>query len=214
LGREDLAIEETTMSNARLLREWYPIEYKPELLREGKAKTGRVTLRGIIQRAETKNQNGRIYPLSILRREMENYSKAIRERRAVGELDHPERSTVNLSEVSHLITNVSWNGNDVMGELEVLPTPKGKILESLLEAGVTVGISSRGVGSTDKQHTNEGEVDMVNDDFNIICYDCVSEPSTQGAYLHEGKSLDFNPKSTWSKADRIFRALNEITRKA
>lgn len=201
------------MANVRLLQEWYPLEYKPELIKEGREKTGRVTLKGIIQKAETRNQNGRIYPLSILQREMENYSKAIRERRAVGELDHPERSTVNLSEVSHLITAASWHGNDVMGEIEVLPTPKGKILESLLASGVTIGISSRGVGSTDKQRTNEGEVDMVNDDYQVICFDVVSEPSTPGAYLHEGRSLDLDPRKTWSKADRIFRALNEITRK-
>jgi hypothetical protein len=202
------------MSEKKLLREWYPVEYKPELIKEGKSKTGRVSLRGIIQKAETKNQNGRIYPRRILEREVENYMKAIRERRAVGELDHPERSTVNLSDVSHLITNCSWDGNNLMGEVEVLGTPKGKILENLLEAGVTIGISSRGVGSTDKRHTNEGEVDMVNDDYQVICWDIVSEPSTPGAYLFkEGRSLDLDPKSTWSKADRINRALNEITRK-
>ena len=203
------------MTEKRLLREWYAVEYKPEMILEARKSNKRVTLKGIIQKAETKNQNGRIYPRGILMREMENYAKAIRERRAVGELDHPERSTVNLSEVSHLITNATWDGDSVMGEIEVLPTPKGKILESLLESGVTIGISSRGVGSTDKRHTNEGEVDMVNDDYVIICYDIVSEPSTPGAYLHEGtgKSLDCNLKSTWSKADRIFRALNDITRK-
>jgi hypothetical protein len=144
---------------------------------------------------------------------MENYAKAIRERRALGELDHPERSTVNLSEVSHCITEAHWDGDAVMGEIEVLPTPKGKILESLLESGITIGISSRGVGSTDKQSTNEGEVDMVNDDYQIICYDVVSEPSTPGAYLHEGRSLDLDPRETWSRADRIYRALNEITRR-
>jgi hypothetical protein len=202
------------MSDKKLLREWYAVEYKPELIKEAKAGNKRVTLRGIIQKAETKNQNGRIYPRQVLAREMENYAKAIRERRAVGELDHPERSTVNLSEVSHLITNATWDGDSVMGEIEVLPTPKGKILESLLEAGVTIGISSRGVGSTDKQHTNEGDVDMVNDDYQIICYDIVSEPSTPGAYLFkEGKEIHINPRETWNKADRIFRALNEITRK-
>ena len=202
------------MNDKKLLREWYAVEYKPELIKEAKAGNKRITLRGIIQKAETKNQNGRIYPRHVLAREMENYAKAIRERRAVGELDHPERSTVNLSEVSHLITNATWDGDSVMGEIEVLPTPKGKILESLLEAGVTIGISSRGVGSTDKQHTNEGDVDMVNDDYQVICYDIVSEPSTPGAYLFkEGKNIDLNPRQTWNKADRIFRALNEITRK-
>ena len=201
------------MSNTKLLREWYALDYKPSLIKEGKTRDGKVILRGIIQKAETKNQNGRIYPRHVLKREFENYAKAIRERRAVGELDHPERSTVNLSEVSHLLVEATWQGDDVMGVIEVLPTPKGKILESLLEAGVTVGISSRGVGSTEKKRVSEGEVDWVNDDFQLITLDIVGEPSTPGAYLHEGVSLDLNPRRTWSKADRIFRALNEITRK-
>ena len=201
------------MSDKKLLREWYQIEYKPEAINEARKKDGRITLKGIIQKAETKNQNGRIYPRHILNREVENYMKAIRERRAVGELDHPERSTVNLSEVSHLVTDAKWDGDNVMGEIEVLPTPKGKILSDLLSAGVMIGISSRGVGSTDKRHTNEGPVDMVNDDYQIICWDVVSEPSTPGAYLHEGVSLDLDPRKTWSKADRLWRALNEITRK-
>lgn len=202
------------MQDKKLLREWYAVEYKPEAINEARSANKPVTLRGIIQKARTKNQNGRIYPVEVLRREMENYSKAIRERRAVGELDHPERSTVNLSEVSHLVTNAYWDGDDVMGEIEVLPTPKGQILINLLQAGVTIGISSRGVGSTSKKRTDEGEVDEVNDDYQIICYDIVSEPSTPGAYLFkEGKSLDLDPRRTWSKADRIYRALNEITRK-
>lgn len=202
------------MSNKRILSEWYPIEYSAAMINESRGKNGKITLKGIIQKAETKNQNGRIYPMSVLQREVENYAKAIKERRAVGELDHPERSTVNLSEVSHLITNASWDGNNVMGELEVLPTPKGKILMDLLSSGVTIGISSRGVGSTKKQNTNEGEVDMVEDDYQIICWDVVSEPSTPGAYLHENRQvIDFDSKKTYSKADRIWRALNDITRK-
>ena len=201
------------MNEKKMLREWYQIEYKPEMINEARSKGGKITLKGIIQKAETKNQNGRIYPRHILNREVENYMKAIKERRAVGELDHPERSTVNLSEVSHLVTDAKWDGDNVMGEIEVLPTPKGKILSDLLSAGVTIGISSRGVGSTDKKRTNEGEVDMVNDDYQIICWDVVSEPSTPGAYLHEGRSLDLDPKKTWNKADRIWRAPNEITRK-
>src|SRR3990172_5427462 len=112
------------MTEKRLLREWYAVEYKPEMILEARKSNKRVTLKGIIQKAETKNQNGRIYPRGILMREMENYAKAIWERRAVGELDPPERSTVNLSEVSHLITNATWDGDSVMGEIEVLPTPK------------------------------------------------------------------------------------------
>ena len=201
------------MSQKRILREWYAVDYKPEMINEARAASRPITLKGIIQKAETKNQNGRIYPMSVLQREVENYAKAIKERRALGELDHPDRSTVNLSDVSHVVTNAWFNGNDVLGEIEVLPTPKGKILADLLSAGVTIGISSRGVGSTKKQKTNEGEVDMVEDDYQIICWDVVSEPSTPGAYLHEGRSLDLDPKKTWNKADRIWRALNEITRK-
>lgn len=201
------------MSDKKLLREWYAVEYKPEVIAEARSKGGKITLKGIIQKAETKNQNGRIYPRHILQREVENYMKAIRERRAVGELDHPERSTVNLSEVSHLVTDAKWDGDNVMGEIEVLPTPKGKILADLLSAGVTIGISSRGVGSTDKRHTNEGPVDMVNDDYQIICWDVVSEPSTPGAYLHEGRSIDLDPRETWKRADRMWRALNDILRK-
>jgi hypothetical protein len=201
------------MAEKKLLREWYPMEYDFKVLKEARAKAGAgpIVLRGIIQKAGVKNQNGRIYPEQVLKREMENYEKAIRERRAVGELDHPERSTVNFKEASHLITRAWWEGPDVMGEIEVLGTPNGKILESLLESGVRIGISSRGVGSTDK--TDEG-VDMVNDDFQVICYDIVSEPSTPGAYLfREGKSIDFSARKTFTRADRIYRALNEIVRK-
>lgn len=203
------------MNDKKLLREWHVIEFKRDLIKEARERNGPIVIPNVVlQKAETRNQNRRVYPMSVLQREMENYSKAIRERRAVGELDHPERSTVNLAEVSHLITNAKWDGHVVRGDIEVLPTPKGKIMESLLEAGVLMGVSSRGVGSTDKQHTNEGEVDMVNDDYQIICFDVVSEPSTPGAYLFtEGKSIDLDPRRTWKRADRIFRALNEITRK-
>jgi hypothetical protein len=202
------------MSEKKILREWYAIEYKPELLREAKAAGKPYTLSGVIQRAGTKNQNGRVYPKNILGREVENYEKAIRDRRALGELDHPESSTISLSNVSHIITKSWWDGDTVMGNIEVLNTPKGQILQNLLDAGVTIGISSRGVGSTEKRRMAEGDVDMVNDDFQLICYDVVSEPSTPGAFLfREGKSIDLDPKKTWTKADRIYRALNEITRK-
>lgn len=202
------------MSDKKILREWYAVEYKPELLKEAKAAGKPYQLSGVIQRAGTKNQNGRIYPKNILSREVENYMKSIKDRRALGELDHPESSTISLSNVSHMVTDSWWDGDQVMGKIEVLNTPKGQILQSLLDAGVTIGISSRGVGSTEKKRMAEGDVDMVNDDFQLICYDIVSEPSTPGAYLFkEGRSIDFDPKKTWNRADRIFRALNEIVRK-
>lgn len=200
------------MSEKKLLREWYPVEYKSELIKEDREKNGgKIFLSGIIQKADTKNQNGRIYPQSILQREVENYTKSVREGRALGELDHPESSTVSLKNVSHCIREVWWDGKNVMGKVEVLGTPQGKVLESLLESGISIGISSRGVGST----TKSNGVDEVNDDYQIICWDIVSEPSTPGAYLfREGKSLpDIDLKKTWTKADRIFRALNEFKRK-
>lgn len=195
----------------QLLREWYAVEYKPELIKEDRAANGgKLILKGIIQKSDTKNQNKRVYPGNVLKREIENYMKAVRENRAVGELDHPESSSVSLDRVSHIVREMWWEGNNVMGRVEILPTPKGKILESLLESGVTIGISSRGVGSTER--TNEG-IDMVQGDYQIICFDIVSEPSTPGAYLFaEGKKIDVN-EPQFTKADRIFRALNAITKK-
>ena len=194
----------------QLLREWIALEYNTGLIKESRDQNGgKIILKGIIQKAECPNQNKRIYPATILCREVENYQKAVRENRAVGELDHPESSSVSLERVSHIIREMWWSGNDVLGKIEVLPTPRGKILESLLEAGVTIGISSRGVGSTEKN--NEG-LDLVQDDYQIVCWDIVSEPSTPGAYLFaEGKSIDMAPRL--SRGDRIFRALNEIVRK-
>jgi hypothetical protein len=199
------------MSEKKLLREWYPIDVKPALVKESReANGGKIILSGIIQKADTKNQNGRIYPESVLRREVDNYMKAVRENRAFGELDHPESSTVSLKNVSHVIREIWWEGKDVFGRVEILNTSAGKILEGILESGGVPGISSRGVGSTNKK---EG-ADVVSEDYQIICWDIVSEPSTPGAFLYsEGKSIDFDPKKSFSKADRIFRALNEITRK-
>lgn len=199
------------MSNKSLLREWVKLDYSPQMLKESREKNGgKIILNGVLQRAGVKNQNKRVYPREILQREIENYQKAVRENRAVGELDHPESSSVSLQKASHIIREVSWDGDTVVGKVEVLSTPMGKILESLLESGVMFGISSRGVGSTEK--TNEG-IDLVQPDFQIICFDVVSEPSTPGAYLFsEGKKVEVE-SPRFQKADRIFRALNEIVRK-
>jgi hypothetical protein len=196
----------------QLLREWYKVEYTPAMIKEDREKNGgKLLLRGILQKADTENQNKRIYPIGVLQREVENYQKAVRESRAMGELDHPESSSVSLQNVSHIVREMAWEGKNVVGRVEILPTPKGKILESLLEAGVTIGISSRGVGTTEK--TNEG-LDKVQSDYQIICFDIVSEPSTPGAYLFkEGRQIDWDPQRTMSRADRIYRALNDIVRR-
>lgn len=193
------------MSKKVLLREWYGLECDSNTIKESKESNGgKIVISAVLQKAHTKNQNGRIYPRNVLDREVENYKKIVRENRATGELDHPEDSTVSLDRVSHIVRDIFWEGDTVRGVVEVLDTPKGKILQSLLESGVRIGMSSRGVGSTEQK---EG-FDMVADDFQLICFDAVSEPSTPGAFLNE--SVEVNEKKIWTKADRIYRALNDI----
>jgi hypothetical protein len=195
--------------NMVLLKEWLPLRYSPELVRESKLTNGgRVMLRGVIQRADTLNQNGRIYPRAILEREIDNYQKFIRENRALGECDHPDTSVVELKNVSHIVRETKMEGDTVSGVVELLDTPSGKILQSLVEAGVTLGISSRGVGSTRKQ----GDAVIVQDDFQLICFDIVSEPSTPGAFMMSesrvisGREL----KKTFTKSDRVNRIFTDI----
>ena len=157
---------------------------------------------GKIQCAESKNGNGRIYPRPILEREIKNYTKLVKEGRAIGELDHPDTSVVELKNASHVMTEVWWKGDDVMGKMKILNTPAGKIAKQLVEGGVRLGISSRGLGST-RQHNG---TTMVEDDFQLLCFDLVSEPSTTGAFLvAEGQM-----KTNLTKADRINRALNNV----
>ena len=145
---------------------------------------GAVYLVGIVQKAGTKNGNGRVYRRETLEREVKNYQRAIEERRSLGELDHPDDSVVNLKNCSHLITKLWGQGDDVMGKIEVLDTPSGKILKDLVKANVKLGISSRGLGSV-KQ---EKDKTIVEDDFQLICFDMVSEPSTPGAFVAPAKT--------------------------
>lgn len=171
----------------------------------------RKILKGVIQRAETLNQNGRIYPRALLEREVRNYQKFIVENRATGELDHPESSVVNFQKVSHIVRKAEFRqgSGEVYGEIELLDTPCGLIAQNLVEAGVALGISSRGVGNVKKQ----GEYQVVQDDFQLICWDLVSEPSTPGAFLHEGRNRIVESKdikSYFKKSDRIYRAANDI----
>jgi hypothetical protein len=141
---------------------------------------GRTLVKGILQRAGAENQNGRVYPREILMREAKKYETLIKERRALGELDHPESSVINLKNVSHNIKEIFWNGDDLMGVVEVLPTPSGNILKELLRAGILLGISSRGMGSVKPIGENKVE---VGDDFELIGWDFVSNPSTHGAFM-------------------------------
>ena len=160
-------------------------------------------LSGLMQMSETKNANGRVYPHKILEREIQNYSKLVKERRALGELDHPDDSVINLKNASHLVTDIWMENNKVIGKIEVLNTPSGNILRNLVESGVKMGISSRGMGSI---RENNG-VTLVEDDFQLICFDMVSDPSTPGAFMMtEAKQLP----NVFTKADKINRMLNSI----
>ena len=143
---------------------------------------GGLIVQGVLQRAGAKNQNGRVYPKSILQREAQKYQKEyVSQNRALGELDHPDSSVVNLNNVSHNVLKMWWDGNDLKGAVQILETPAGKILKSLFDAGITLGISSRGLGSV-KELYKESAVE-VQEDFELICFDFVSNPSTHGAFL-------------------------------
>jgi hypothetical protein len=142
--------------------------------------SGRTMVKGVLQRAGAENQNGRVYPKNILEREINKYQQLIKERRALGELDHPDSSVINLKNVSHNIKEVHWEGNDVIGTVEILPTPSGNILKELLRAGILLGISSRGMGSTQPMKDNKL---LVGEDFELIGWDFVSNPSTHGAFM-------------------------------
>lgn len=168
-----------------LLIDYTPFEVSPQMITESEAKNnGRILVTGCLQRADAKNQNGRIYPKDILMREVKSYKKVqITESRALGELDHPESSVVNLQNVSHNVKDVWWDGDNVMGKIEVLPTPAGNILRELLKCGIKLGISSRGLGSVEELYEEGDSTVKVKDDFELICWDFVSNPSTQGAFM-------------------------------
>ena len=168
------------MDNRQLLIDTMTFNVKPGAIRESISSNGKVLVQGVIQRANSLNQNKRVYPKPILMREVKKYMELVRERRSLGELDHPESSVINLTNVSHLITELSWQGDDLIGTVEVLPTPAGNILKALFEAGVRVGISSRGIGSVEER--GNGTVE-VQEDFEILCWDMVSNPSTQGSFM-------------------------------
>tara|TARA_Y100000592_G_scaffold101103_1_gene185458 strand:- start:4607 stop:5218 length:612 start_codon:yes stop_codon:yes gene_type:complete len=197
------------MSALKLITEWSAWEYdKDKMLTELKDNGGRYIMRGILQKANTLNQNGRVYPIDILEREVRNYQKFIAENRALGELDHPDSSVVELKNASHIVREAYMQGDICYGSVEILDTPSGKILKSLVDSGVTLGISSRGVGSTRK----EGDYQVVQDDFQLICWDFVTEPSTPGAFMmKEGKEINENDlKKHFNKSDRVDRIFNDI----
>ena len=176
----------------KLLREYFELcdgGICQDLLTEDEKRrvaNGATILSGVMQMSETQNGNGRVYPHSVLMREVDRYKEMVENRRALGELDHPESSVVNLSNCSHLVTAIWMEGKNCMGKIEVLPTPAGNILKSLVDCGIPMGISSRGMGSV----TERNGQTMVEDDFQLICFDMVSDPSTPGAFMMtEAKDL-------------------------
>lgn len=196
----------------KLLTECMTFEYDPDLIKEqSEAQDGKFLMKGVLQKANTLNQNGRVYPLGVLSREVQNYQRFIEEGRALGELDHPDSSVVELKNVSHIIRQAHMDGDVCYGTLEVLDTPNGRILKSLVESGVKIGISSRGVGSTKTEAGHQ----VVQDDFQLICWDIVSEPSTPGAFIMK-EARDLTPveiqqvKDYFGKNDKVYRLINKI----
>ena len=181
----------------------------PQSLTEAvKTEQGNLIVEGLLQSARTENGNNRTYPKKVLAREVDNYkSGPIAENRALGELDHPDSSIINLKNVSHNIKDIWWDGDDVIGKIEILPTPSGNILMELFKNGITVGVSSRGMGSL-KPGSNG--VQEVQDDFELLCWDFVSTPSTPGAYvapIQEGLDPNvFKP----NKYSRVNEVITEI----
>ena len=201
------------MSNKYLIREYYELcaggvcqDLLTEEEKRDMRENGAVYLSGVMQRCDEKNGNGRVYPGQILRREVKNYMNIVKENRACGELDHPEDSVVNLKNASHMVTDLWWDGNDLYGKIKVLSTPAGKILQALINDKVKLGISSRGLGSV----SQAPEGTMVDDDFQLICFDIVSEPSTQGAFMmmNEAKDLKNNKKSNINKLFNVILGEN------
>ena len=195
---------------AKLLREFYELcegGVCQDLLTEAEktfVRNGGMMLTGKLQEADVQNGNGRVYPRGIMEREVKRYKQIVEDNRALGELDHPDSSIINLANVSHMVTEVWMDGASVMGKCKVLKTPSGQILRALVESGVKIGISSRGMGSV----TERMGKTIVEDDFQLICFDMVSDPSTPNAFMNLNES---NQKTNiFTHGDRINRALNDI----
>lgn len=185
------------------------IQLTPAQINESMAANdGKLIVSGVAQRADSFNQNQRKYPLGVLKREAVKYKNTfISERRALGELDHPESSVVNLANVSHNMLDLWWNGTDLMCKLEILPTPSGNIAKELLKAGIRLGISSRGMGSV--KNLGEGKVE-VQDDFEIVCWDLVSNPSTQGVFMNPSLNESVNNNKVIDRYAKVNALIGDI----
>ena len=201
----------------QLIVDYLPFEIKPEQITESmKENDGKLVVRGVLQRAEAKNQNGRVYPREVLVREAKKYHKEfIKQSRAMGELDHPESSVVNLQNVSHNIKEMHWEGDNLLGEVEVLGTPSGNILKELFKSGIKLGISSRGMGSVETVSEGGEQSQEVQPDFELIAFDVVSNPSTPGAFMYPmNESVDKNQPvgRTCGEYCKVESIINDIMR--
>jgi len=174
--------------NKQLIVDYIPFQVNAQQINESmQTNNGRLIVKGTLQRADAKNQNGRVYPRAILEREASKYNGTfVKERRALGELDHPDSNVVNLNNVSHNVLEMHWDGDDLTGTVEVLSTPSGNILKELFKSGIRLGISSRGMGSVKEVMSEDGSSRLlqVQPDFELIAFDFVSNPSTHGAFLN------------------------------
>lgn len=191
------------MSNnmKQVLIETIPFTVSPQQLHEGvKAPSGNPLVEGILATAEVKNGNGRYYPKDLWEREIDKYMSCVRENRATGELDHPDSSIISLKNVSHIIRDIRWDGDKVIGKIEILPTVSGNILKALIDNNVMVGVSSRGMGSL--KPLGEGTME-VQDDFELLCWDFVSTPSNPGSYMNLVKEGIEHKQSSYMKVNSI-----------
>ena len=196
-----------------LIVDYIPFEISTKQINESiKENDGKLVVKGVLQRANAKNQNGRVYPMEILQREAKNYNDGfIKQKRALGELDHPESSVVNLQNVSHNITEMHFEGENLLGTVEILTTPSGNILRELFKNGIKLGISSRGMGSVETIEEADGSpTTKVGKDFELIAFDFVSNPSTHGAFMYP-MNESTQPK-TITPETRIEQIVNDIMR--
>jgi hypothetical protein len=195
--------------NRQLLVDVRPFDISTTKINESiKDNGGKLIVKGVLQRAEAKNQNGRVYPREVLLKEVGKYLEhQVTERRALGELDHPESSVVNLNNASHNIIEMHWDGDDLLGTVEVLSTPAGNILKELFKSGIKLGISSRGLGSVEPMKEADGEDTVeVQPDFELIAFDFVSNPSTQGAFMRPVNE-SVQPKTPENNIERIINSI-------
>tara|TARA_Y100000816_G_C26044812_1_gene547496 strand:- start:164 stop:778 length:615 start_codon:yes stop_codon:yes gene_type:complete len=201
----------------QLIVDYLPFQITPDKINESmKENNGKLVVKGVLQRAEAKNQNGRVYPRETLVREAKKYMKEfVNEKRAMGELDHPESSVVNLQNVSHNVTEMHFEGDNLLGTVEILTTPSGNILKELFKNGIKLGISSRGMGSVETVTEDSGDqVVKVQPDFELIAFDFVSNPSTHGAFMYPmNESVDNTQQGrTCGEYCKVESIINDIMR--